>query len=100
MEKKFTQGPWRVKYSNSNHVAVIHVNDYSFAEVYYNSAAENEKGDYEAEYHANTKIIAAAPDMLEALNDLVEHIVFVLPFGKQDINKILAAKQVIKKATE
>ena len=106
METNFTKGPWeldeRINYT------VIHSNEYSFAEVYYNSGAENEEGDYEKEYYANCKLIASAPDLLEALKpftwfpdeDFIEEeseLSYTLTVRVKDI---IAAKKAIKKATE
>ena len=101
MENKFTQGEWEVAsvdyVENTKQLHVLVKGKGGLVcTLFHLSGASSVKEEAEA----NAKLIAAAPDMLEALNDLVEHIVSVLPFGKQDIKKILAAKQAIKKATE
>ena len=96
-EFEFTKGEWRLD-ENIN-CTVIHSNEYSFAEVYYNEGADNEQGDYEKEYYANAKLIAAAPNLLYALIELVE-IVDNLPEDKSILTALDNAKKAIDKATK
>ena len=103
METNFTKGP--LELDERINYTVIHSNEYSFAEVYYNSGAENEEVDYEKEYYANCKLIASATDLLHRLNSLVlsikAHPDYV--FGEEEDewhDLISLAEQSIKKATE
>lgn len=60
---------------------------------------------WKEETEANAKLIAAAPDLLEALNTLKERLTYLIGTGRVDINKaetmrdINIANEVIKKAT-
>lgn len=103
MKTKFTKGVWSIKYEN--YTAIINSSDYSFAEVYYNQGAENENGDYEKEFYANAKLIAAAPNLLDRLNALVlsvkAHPKYVFGEDGDEWHDLISlSEQAIKKATE
>lgn len=59
MEKKFTQGEWRVCLSNTSYADVV-VDGFDICTCWSGYVGEDET-------KANTKLIAAAPNMLDAL---------------------------------
>jgi hypothetical protein len=99
MSKQHTPGPWKVKAHSTAVLAgrkqiCSHVNAASALTV-------NMVEDYEIA-QANARLIAAAPDLLEALQDLfdadMEHV--LMGDGKDDqIEAIAKARAAIAKAT-
>lgn len=69
MSTKHTPGPWGVEYDNA---------DYNGGGQWYNAGPAkvwfpyNVRKREEDEAHANARLIAAAPELLEALQDLVD----------------------------
>lgn len=97
---KHTQGPWRIASQNyENSFYVIHGND-----VEGNREVQVVKMDYGPHpikghldrMQANAKLIAAAPELLEALQLMYELCNVGQPPGNDDLNKAFLA---IKKAT-
>ena len=97
MSTEYTKGPW---YADIN---VYPIMIYSQSEMW---PLWDEKGDKEGEHgawiantgdsKANARLIAAAPDLLEALTDCVEHMHWTQPQGEAAWKK---AKAAIAKAT-
>ena len=101
METKHTKGEWKLDYS----YAVPEVTeDCQWVEIHSESnnlMAEikgQHRGITNSEMHANAKLIAAAPDLLKALNDCVQIMesITILTGHKPCIER---AKLSIKKAT-
>jgi len=63
MKTKHTPGPWRVAYLDRNRQSVVMSEHIEIATCWHHSV-----GSIEKEMHANARLIAAAPDLLEALN--------------------------------
>ncbi len=59
---KPTPGPWEVAYLDRNEQAVVKAEHIEICTCWHHSV-----GSIEKEMHANARLIAAAPDMLEAL---------------------------------
>lgn len=99
MEKKFTQGNWSVDYDNENEPSIIRTDKRAHPKDAIAIVFSKSSGIEEAEY--NAKLIAAAPDLFNALMLLVErnernwHINLAWTFDTKE--KIMAA---LKKATE
>jgi hypothetical protein len=70
MNTKYTPGPWEIGTGivktpiNSGHKHIAMVN-------YYKSGSEPERSVYGEEHEANAQLIAAAPELLEALEEAV-----------------------------
>jgi len=89
MTAQHTKGPWHVKNGfidaeNGSHVAEVH--------------ATAKKSEFEATLGANARLIAAAPELLEALRECVEYIYDGLD-GPNDMAPVLhEARKAIAKA--
>jgi hypothetical protein len=99
METKFTKGEWKIFWGNYTHAATI--NQDVMHRICTIEAGEN----HAKEWEANAKLIAAAPDLLESLNDLVNKLSpYIYKMGvKKGFSELLSlenAKKAIKKATE
>lgn len=62
MENEFTPGPWRVAYLDQNGQSVVQAEHIEVATCWHHCVDSIEK-----EMHANATLIAAAPDLLAAL---------------------------------
>lgn len=96
METKYTKGPWVVE--KSDHIGAVNVSFGFFngyIEIWYHHGA---KGTID-EAHANARLIAAAPELLEALvNARTSMLKSGINYDNAEIyNKI---NNAIKKATE
>jgi hypothetical protein len=102
METKHTKGEWKLNYSFSK--AVENEDNCQWVSIYSesNNLMAEIKGQHygipEYEMHANAKLMAAAPDLLKALNDCVQIMesITILTGHKPCIER---AKQAIEKAT-
>lgn len=65
MEKKFTKGEWSTNSGDLNRYVDLISGNWAFATVVWNDAPDEQA-------KANAKLIAAAPDMFEALEYLIE----------------------------
>lgn len=63
MKAEYTPGPWRVAYLDCNRQSVVMGEHIEIATCWHHSV-----GSIEKEMHANASLVAAAPDLLEALN--------------------------------
>ena len=100
METKFTKGEWKLLANTANQkIYVINQRHCLLAHCY---AHVKETGNHPLtleEAEANAKLIAAAPDLLEAVYILLGDIEKApLKYTRDD--KIKIARQAIKKATE
>ena len=66
MKAEHTPGPWRVAYLDCNRQSVVMGEHIEIATCWHHSV-----GSIEKEMHANARLIAAAPDLLEALRVLL-----------------------------
>lgn len=92
---KHTKGEWRYFKANDGHI--IKTDKGCIADVYCNI------DDLDSAEEANAKLIAAAPDMLEALQDMVfifESISEKLPTPAKEFNCFKKAINAINKATK
>ena len=96
---KHTKGPWLWKQSRGNNIYEHKV--YSQKKIF--ETVANLDGEIRERTIANAKLIAAAPDLLEALNGLIE-IMDCECDNTHEQNKTVCrvcwAKQAIQKATE
>lgn len=93
---KHTKGEWSVKSFSDSRVIVKHVIHSSNGDTIC-KVMRDDNDDSEAEL-ANAKLIAAAPELLEALNSLISEIDdAVMPTSSNEA--ISKAKAAIKKAT-
>lgn len=97
MEKKFTEGEWRVSLENTSYADVV-VNGVDICTCWSRCVGEDETT-------ANVKLIAAAPDLLHRLNSIVlsvkAHPDYVNGQEGDEWHDIIdLAEQTIKKATE
>ncbi len=89
VKKSFTPGPWRLEYDNSvvmdNQVVITH------------TAPD---GANQAERKSNAQLISAAPDLLMALEVLINHAMETHPHfeSKRGQNDIAAAIKAVAKA--
>ena len=67
MKAEHTPGPWRVAYLDCNRQSVVMGEHIEIATCWHHSV-----GSIEKEMHANARLIAAAPDLLKALQDLID----------------------------
>ena len=111
METKFTKGEWTIDYGQTKgHIKAVNVNDLSRTPTVaiYNVFSRHGKEDltkiHEEQENANAKLIAAAPDMFNALEELLAQVKQFTAgnIGEQDYfrDEISNAKKAIKKATE
>ena len=90
MEFKGTKGEWKI--NKSNEISII-----DNSGDYFNELICQTNGKSGDERKANAKLIAAAPDLLEACNELIELLSF---HGYNNATEIYNAKEAIKKVTE
>lgn len=91
MEAKHTKGEWKAR-NNDNYCLV-------YSELHGGITLCNHEGKHKEEHEANAKLIAAAPDLLEALQDLVSDYEFAGDYRNMGA-LVSKAKAAIKKATE
>ena len=99
-KSKHTPGPWKVFNSKYADKPGIETDDETFSVVVFGKISEScgVDGRTEDEKQANAKLIAAAPDLLEALQAIVNWLESPADaLSDKDFN---AAKEAIKKATE
>lgn len=93
MKTKHTPGPWKTIehgwsqtgiYADGAQIAIIDI---------YDEATEENQNELEARTAANARLIAAAPDLLDALKTVVEF------YSYAELGPIAAAREVISKAT-
>ena len=65
---KHTPGPWNVEYLDGNGQAVVKASFIEIATCWHHSVTSIEK-----EMHANARLIAAAPELLEALELVISN---------------------------
>ena len=93
---KHTPAPWSLGDSD------LHCSNLSVHGIHENAHStiarmvSSEHGMDPVEIYANARLIAAAPELLEALTDCVEHMHWTQPQGEAALKK---AKAVIAKAT-
>ena len=98
MVAKFTPGPWHANWTRLNGKAIgFHVADETHGSIrpiceFYDGTEAMPPEEVEA----NARLIAAAPELLEALTDCVEHMHWTQPQGEAALKK---AKAAIAKAT-
>lgn len=85
-----TPGPWHVAYEDENRQSVVKGEHIEIAACRHRSAEEIEK-----EMHHNARLIAAAPELLEALKILVAGI----DAKRLNLAEVEKARDVIKLAT-
>jgi hypothetical protein len=90
--KKHTQGPWTIN-DNGGNAVLIEAEDYEIG-IVHNAGPECLSEDVREESMANARLIAAAPELLERLTELVE---YLGEEWEQD-EFIVRAKQAIQKA--
>ena len=64
---KHTPGPWEVAYQDKNGQSVVKGEHIEVATCWHHCV-----GSIEKEMHANARLIAAAPELLEALKEIVD----------------------------
>jgi hypothetical protein len=104
METKFTKGKWSYAESSNEVDYLVYVDGLPCLFISLNYGVDPKYIDKE-ETEANAKLIAAAPDMLEALNEMVKNLssyVYGLKIrdGFSELLALENAKKAIKKATE
>jgi len=91
----YTKGPWEI--NNPQHrrklIMASNVDHGCVAEVF-----EHSSGDEPETVEANAHLIASAPDLLRAVEYLLENAVYNTEHGNDSVNAIKAAKQVVAKA--
>ena len=97
MEKKFTKGKWKLDADfifSENDEVICDTNPIGITKTVFRRSEE--------EFLANGRLIAAAPELLEALNDLIiaDELSSVRPAICCWDDLINKAKETIKKATE
>lgn len=85
-----TPGPWQIMVRDS-------VGDNIFTESKPYRRIANTYGDAD-EFQANARLIAAAPELLAALEELTDRVDTVLHAGYVGLNRITAARAAIAKA--
>lgn len=97
MEKfKFTEGPWCVVKFRGGSPAINSKYGTVVLQHYYEEPVMN--GICKTNQMANAYLIAAAPDLLEALIEITELFKRVEPFYSGDLNRIKKAENAINKA--
>ena len=95
MEKKFTQGAWEYRPAISTNCFYIETADKTHKNSFIGEVGGGLQTKHEIE--ANAKLIAAAPDLLEALEDLYNAIDSCVDLTPDVLRK---ADKAIKKALE
>lgn len=90
---KHTPGPW-VSANDDSAIQPAEGDRFDIARIYWPEATR------ETEWRANARLIAAAPELLEALADLVSRVDMVLHAGYVGHERIARCRAVIAKATE
>jgi hypothetical protein len=107
MSVKHTPGPWEYKVVKNKIRVIIKQNTVlTLGTIYYDDC--NEPSCCKSEEHANAKLIAAAPELLEALQELIYQLggeqeaeeEIEKSFWATTAMRIKIAKAAIKKATE
>lgn len=94
---KGTPGPWRVSEKRGDLIDIRHENNEPGA-MSLNLAQVVARQSWLREAEANARLIAAAPELLEALQRC-EAILSVIPLEVYDVEDLLHARAVINKAT-
>ena len=87
-----TGGPWRV----GKHDETLGI--YDMAENYRLATIEEWRGEHEGESEANARLIAAAPDMLDALREMLSMFGDHEQYDDDSAQVIAQTRQVIAKA--
>ena len=101
MTRKHTPGPWTTDEREHNdpyqHVRILG-GSRAIAELWIDDAPVPE---YNAEQYANARLIAAAPELLEALQILLDCVTDIREINMEDYcpNSLLLARAAIAKAT-
>lgn len=87
MKQQHTHGPWKV-----NEHSEVTFKDGRICDVDYYNVGRGEKGRYQLPHEANARLIAAAPELLEALKviigkEITDHELFV---AIQNASKLIA----------
>lgn len=92
-----TPGPWAVAYLDRHHQRVVEGEHIEICTCWHHSVGAIEK-----EMEANARLIAAAPDLLEALRGLLPYAEMVIHStdNPHDRDKFTAALAALKKARE
>lgn len=99
MKTEHTPGPWDVRYYDNNGQAVVSAEHIEIATCWHHCV-----GSIEKEMHANARLIAAAPDLLVALQDVdalwMHHSIAhgdgkISPLHEQVIAAIAKAKGIV-----
>ena len=106
METKHTPGPWKAYSPSSNRLGNVPIgtDNVTVAIVLTSSSAQDTELIVEKTWYANAKLIAAAPDLLKALDELQYEVQMQCSIGSDPrFLKMLElwqnAKQAINKAT-
>lgn len=101
MENKFTKGEWYVHTDQISNTSYIKTKEKVLGHIYQEDESEDEEynsgSPTSEEAEANAKLIAAAPELLEALIKAREHI---WASGEIDRRTLSEIDEAIKKATE
>jgi len=90
---KHTPGPWGCYYTSN------HTHDYRLTKLNGNTLPVNAPCNDHSEQRANEKLIAAAPDLLETLENLILACEYCKPERILTSKAVLLARQAIAKAT-
>src|SRR5688572_5645975 len=99
MDTKHTPGPWGLFRSGYSARFGVEGDDEKFSVVVYGTKDEPDKGVQgrtEDEANANARLIAAAPDMLQALESVIN---WFADYGDEDWHCLRLAKAAHAKAT-
>lgn len=106
MKTQYTKGKWNIVNSNFTYPGIDATHEYgNFSVINCGDYLEGVQGRTEDEIMANAKLIAAAPELLESLNHLMEtmkpHIFKMgIKKGFSEHAAYAQAQTAIKKATE